>query len=315
MRARCIALTIGFLAVCGAVGGQDFLPGAPTFGPPPPVAPTLEGPSWGMPAPGLPSPSTSLAGPTASTPPTIPWASAAVAPAPCELGRESTWYTRIDYFHWNERVDGQDFVNEDGALFTLGRVRRVGPERFRFELFGGSIGYSGGVQYDDGSTEPLSSHTNYLGLRGECDLVYDPDWWPSTSLFVGVGSRFWFRDLPDAYTASGTFVWGYQETWWTIYPYLGLETRRQMHSGDIEWFASGRIGSTAITYEHVSFDDVVLYPRAGLSGQCEVGLRGPHLFLSAFSEAMMWRDSGIVRDVMQPRSRMVTVGLRAGISF
>jgi hypothetical protein len=29
----------------------------------------------------------------------------------------------------------------------------------------------------------------------------------------------------------------------------------------------------------------------------------------------MWRDSGIVRDVMQPRSRMVTVGLRAGISF
>jgi len=38
------------------------------------------------------------------------------------------------------RMDGQDFVNEDGPLVTLSYVRHIGLERFRVELFGGSVG-------------------------------------------------------------------------------------------------------------------------------------------------------------------------------
>ena len=38
---------------------------------------------------------------------------------------ESTWYTRIDYFHWNERFAGADFVNEDGPFWTLGYLFRL----------------------------------------------------------------------------------------------------------------------------------------------------------------------------------------------
>jgi hypothetical protein len=256
----------------------------------------------------------------APPPPVIPmptWAttpSARSAIAAPESLTESTWYTRIDYFHWNERLDGEDFVNEDGPLITLGYQRRIGPERFRGELFGGSVGYNGGVDYEDGTSEPLKSHTNYLGVRAEYDLLYEPDWSPAASFFVGVGSRFWFRDLPDDYTASGNLVWGYQETWWTIYPYLGVETRRTLDDG-FEFYISSRIGATVITYEHVTWDDVTLYPKPGLTGQLDLGVRGRHLSLSGFFEGMAWGESPIQRGSLQPASRMLTAGLRGSLSF
>ena len=52
-----------------------------------------------------------------------------------EVGRlaQASWYTRVEYFHWNERIAGQDFVNEGGALFTLGYSRQIGIERYRAE--------------------------------------------------------------------------------------------------------------------------------------------------------------------------------------
>ena len=39
---------------------------------------------------------------------------------------ESTWYTRVDYFNWNEHSTGSDDVNEYGTLLTFGYMRRVG---------------------------------------------------------------------------------------------------------------------------------------------------------------------------------------------
>lgn len=227
---------------------------------------------------------------------------------------ESSWYTREEYFHWNERFGGEDFVNEYGLMLTLGYVKRIGQERFRAELFGGTLDYVGGAQFNDGSTEPLWSKTGYLGVRGEYELLFEPDWLPRTSLLLGVGTRFWFRDLRDGVTPSGYDVTGYQETWWTIYPYLGVETRRSLQSGP-ELYSSARIGCTAITYEHVSWYDAVLYPKCGITGQAEVGLRGDHFFCAVFSEAMTWGESDVARGLLQPTSSFVTVGLKAGLSF
>ena len=286
-----ILLTIVAAAVCSRTAAQEF---------PADVSPLpVSADPWGtaeISAPVNPSP-------------------AVVCSQPVERLVESAWSGRIDYFHWNERLDGRDFVNEDGPLVTLSYVRRVGPERFRAELFGGSVGYGAEIEYRDGTTEPLSSHTNYMGLRGEYDLVYDPDWWPVASLLAGVGTRFWFRDLPDTTTASGERIWGYQETWWTVFPYVGLETRGAPDACDLEFFGSARIGATAITYEHVSWDDVTLYPKMGVMARLELGLRGPRLFLSGYFEAMTWGESDVVRDCWQPRSAMITVGLRSGFRF
>ncbi|MGQ9574143.1 MAG: hypothetical protein ACUVUC_02400 [Thermoguttaceae bacterium] len=227
---------------------------------------------------------------------------------------ESAWYARVDYFHWNERIEGADFVNEYGAVPTLGYMRRVGPERFRLELAGATVHYHGGGVFDDGTFEPMRSTTNYLGLRGEYDLLIEPPRWNHLSLLVGIGTRFWIRDLKDAYTIFGNPVIGYQETWWTIYPYLGLETRRHGREG-LELYGSGRIGLTPLSYERVTLFDVTLYPKTGITGQAEAGIRGPRFFVAAFFEAMTWGQSALVRDTLQPESRMLTTGLKTGFCF
>src|SRR4029453_4516123 len=65
----------------------------------------------------------------------------------------STWYTRIDYFHWSESMGGQAFVTENGPLATIGYLRQVGSERFRAEFFAGTVGYSGFAQFSNGDLE------------------------------------------------------------------------------------------------------------------------------------------------------------------
>jgi hypothetical protein len=162
----------------------------------------------------------------------------------------------------------------------------------------------------------LKSETRYLGVRGEYDLLLEPDCWPTMSFFVGIGTRFWIRDLPDGTTTLGHDVWGYQETWWTIYPYIGMEKRRTFNAEGFEFYASGRIGCTAVTYQFASFIDAApLYPRPDLTGQLECGLRGRHVFLAGYFESMAWGQSPVVRDTLQPYSRMYTIGLKTGLAF
>ncbi len=228
----------------------------------------------------------------------------------------STWYFRQDSFWWNERLDGTDFVNEYGPLSTLGYQRRSGIERFRVELFGGTVSYDGAAQYEDGSLEPyhLSNGTNYLGMRGEYDLLLEPAGWSRIRGVLGVGTRFWVRDLHDAITPTGNAVFGYQETWWTFYPYFGLETRDSTEPG-WKFFGSARFGITPLTYQHATYFDTTLYPRCGLTGQAELGIRFEKCSVSAFIEAMTWGESAEVRGSLQPDSQMVTVGGKLGYTF
>jgi hypothetical protein len=274
--------------------------------PPPPTPQPFASPGIAYQSPPIPT------APPASMAPVAP-----EAPAQCYVERqtESTWYARVDYFHWNESIRGENFVNEDGTLTSIGHVRRSGPERIRVELFGGTMHYDGCGQYTDGSTEPFSNgSTGYFGARAEGELLLEPEWWPRTTFFLGVGTRFWIRDLKDGYSDYGNPIWGYQETWWTIYPYLGMEKKHNLQN-DFEFYAAGRIGFTAATYQHVEVDDLSLYPKAGLISQLEGGVRGRRVFLSLFFETMNWGESDVVRDSVQPASRMLTLGIRTGLTF
>lgn len=240
-----------------------------------------------------------------------------ISPTPaadCDRLIESTLYTRVDYFHWNERIDGADFVNENGVLVTLGYLHRSGPERFRAEIFGDQVNYGAPFEDNNGDPDFIPSHTDYLGLRAEYELIYDPEVFPSLSLFGGLGTRFWLRNLPDAVSNNGVLIGGYEETWWTIYPYIGAETRRTMQK-DSELYGMGRIGVTAVTWERATINDVAIYPRPGVTGQLEGGLRGPHLFLAAFFEGMSWNQSRPAGGWLQPTSTMYTVGLKTGYTF
>ena len=67
-------------------------------------------------------------------------------PAAVDRIIESTWYFRQESFHWNERSGGADFVNEYGPISTLGYQHRNGIERYRIELFGGTVAYDGAAK-------------------------------------------------------------------------------------------------------------------------------------------------------------------------
>jgi hypothetical protein len=238
------------------------------------------------------------------------------SPTITEPFRESWWYTRIDYFHWNERADGADFVNEYGTLATLGYEHRVGQERYRGELFGATVKYVGSSQSGDPNIPDVGLHSNtkYLGFRLEYDLLFEPESLPQVSFFAGLGSRFWVRDMPDDLDDNGNPVQGYQETWWTIYPYIGIEKRRT-HEEGIEFYYSARFGCTPITYQRVEDFEITLYPQIGMTGKLEAGIRSRRFLLSAYFEGMSWNKSDVVRGSLQPASTLTTVGIQAGLSF
>jgi hypothetical protein len=239
-----------------------------------------------------------------------------ISPTLVEPLAESTWYFRQESFRWNERIESMDFVNEYGPLSTLGYTRRRGPERLRIELFGGTVAYDGGAQDEYGGYEPYhqSFGTNYLGWRGEYDLLIEPASWSRMRLLCGVGTRFWFRDLRGDVTPLGTQVIGYQETWWTFYPYIGLESKDYEGPG-LRPFGSIRVGVTPLTYQHATYFDTTVYPRCGLTGQMQLGVRYQKFSLSAFAEVMTWGASAIVDYSYQPESRMLTVGGQLGYTF
>jgi hypothetical protein len=270
-----------------------------------------------------PSPPLSQTAPVATTQPMI----VPAAPMPEALDAstnfarlaESTWYTRIDYFSWTERLDGANFAKENGVIPTLGYQRRSGPERWRVELFGSKVNYAADIAFDDGFVARDKSFTDYLGTRFEYEFMYEPHRWPRLSVFAGAGSRLWIRNLPDQEIDPQHVTIGYQETWWTFYPYMGIESRRT-NTQDPEFYWRGRAGLMAFTYEHLS-NDVTLYPRQGATAQVEVGVRGPVMFLGAYFEMMQWSQSATVQkfemnaEVLQPRSQMFLVGLKTGFSF
>jgi hypothetical protein len=312
--------------------GNDVYPLVPPSPPPPgqgfaqPGPAVAQPPASAWPPPGPEMGRTNNAGPQDWL--AVPDRTAAAPVVPCPMAVEkptdSTWYFRQDAFYWNERSGGVDFVNEYGPLSTLGYMHHAGIERFRLELFGGTVAYDGSAQYTEGSQvfdEPYhqSFGTSYLGFRGEYDLLIEPAAWSRVRGFVGIGTRFWIRDLKDAVTPSGVDVAGYQETWWTVYPYIGLETKDSPDPG-WQFFATTRIGFTPLTYQYATYFDTVAYPKCGLTGRIEAGMRFQKFSLSACAEIMTWAQSDIATDPygdisFQPDSRMITVGAQLSYTF
>lgn len=290
----------------------------------PPMGPAVWSPSGPV------SPSNSASSITAAGPSGSPAAvSPQIYPSPTAMPQiappsQASWYTRVEYFHWNERIAGTDFVNEDGALFTVGYSRRMGIERFRAELFGGAVNYQGFDQYQSTPTAatvniPLSSNTNYLGLRGEYEMVLAPASWEGrAALLIGVGTRFWIRDFPDSFDDQGNFVPSIQETWWTIYPYIGLETHCRLGT-ELDIYSESRIGTTAVTYQFSSTDTNPLWPQPGIMANTEIGLRGSRFFIAGRIEVMSWSPSSLVygenSGANQPNSVMFSAGGRMGFVF
>jgi len=190
-----------------------------------------------------------------------------------------------------------------------------------FELFGGTMSFSAALT-DTGTPDPFESSTSYIGLRSEYEHLWNVyDDWPT--VFLGIGTRAWVRDIRDATSQSGVDVAPGQQTWWTIYPYVGLEKKWLRPNGS-ELFFSGRLGATVLTYQRTQWpDDPAFYPRPGITGQVELGWRTPRFFVSGYFEAMSWQNSqdehlhnGSTTDYyFSPAAQMYTTGLKVGLCF
>jgi hypothetical protein len=282
------------------------------------VDPSYQPAAYAMPAPvtiePVPAPDPAAQYAAAVMPPllTVP-GERCPAPAPHAWLTESTIYTRLDFANWNETIGGENFVDENGLQFTLGYQHRFDRERVRAEMFTSNLTFNEEWQRSWG-TETAESTRKYLGARAELEILFEPETAPRVTFFVGLGTRFWVRDIPDEVTSANVPRFGYQETWWTFYPYIGIEKRRNL-AVDWEFYWMGRLGFEAITLEKVSVFDIALWPEPGLTTQVEGGFRGKHLFASAFFEVFDWADSAPVQGLVQPASSLITVGLRTGCNF
>ena len=243
-------------------------------------------------------------------------------------------YGRVDAFRWTESADN---VSESGALFTLGFQFGIDTNRFRLELFCGDVGYSDDFTTPQTGTTSASnsSDTTYIGTRMEFERAFKFDAVPSLSFIAGVGTRLWSRAVYESFAnVSNTPVTGYDEGWWTNYPYLGLETRRQP-GATFEWYASAHVGVTAFTLESFAVRDgsfmlvsspsgtiitqqdgasTSAYPKPGMTESVELGIRYKLFNIAFCFDGLAWAQSSTTPPY-QPATQMYQFGLKAGACF
>jgi hypothetical protein len=229
---------------------------------------------------------------------------------------ESAFYARLDYYHWTERYGGVNLLDERGPLYTVGYTLTGGEQRFRAELFTGVVQYQGSTFGGSGPSLLLDNHTTYYGGRVEYDLFFNCPNNPNGLMFIGLGTRVWHRSLPSVTLPGNIFVQGYGETWVTLYPYIGVETRHDPCK-TLEFYGRMRVGATAYTHNRagIPLDETVI-PRAGATALLEEGFRYRDFTATIWTEVFGFSQSHVnTQGYLQPMSTLLTVGAKAGYSF
>jgi hypothetical protein len=157
-----------------------------------------------------------------------------------------------------------------------------------------------------------------MGVRTEFELLWD---WnherlPPSNCYVGLGTRFWIRDIKDSEFIPGFFTVGHQENWVTLYPYVGMEKCWHSRTACMDFFLSGRVGATAWTYQScASLGGPVHYPAACPIGLVELGFTYENLITSVSFEAMTWARSAAVGGESQPPSQLYMTGVKIGLRY
>ncbi len=235
---------------------------------------------------------------------------------------ELSFYTRFDYLQWNTRENGVVLNSENGTLYTLGYLLCKDAERVRVELFAGTVPHNDTTADD----QPVHTSAEHIGGRIEYEYCWDIDFegLPPFVFFAGIGTRAWNRTVYNGITPSEEIWAGSGQTWWTIYPYFGLEKHWLCNNGN-DFYAAGRFGFTAFNYLYISDQPNVpaYYPQANITGQAELGWRRNHFFCSAYFEAMSWQKSldvhyhGDTTSTMHhyPSTQMYVTGLKFGLTY
>lgn len=245
-------------------------------------------------------------------------------PAAAVTLEELTPYFSPQYFTWQERINGQRLLKEEGPLFAVGaRVGAVTGSsvalRGRVELFGSEVGYRGQTQAPDPA--PIHTRVTYLGTKSEADLGYRVQaGLLALEPFGGLGYRYWLRDLQDTSTSDGTQVSGYTETWNLGYYRLGARVAGSFAGAKCMAEAGGkRPFHTGNTVDFAGSGTTTFRPKGRWSGFAEAAFRQGHLEAAVFYEGFRFAASDARMAAgtayFQPESSSDIFGLRLGWAF
>jgi hypothetical protein len=234
------------------------------------------------------------------------------------VATETDIYLKIENFTWKEFDDsGTQLLEESGPIFGLGfSVKSDYTTSALFvkgkgEIFGGSVDYDGQTQ----AGSPVKTDTDYIGFKGEGDLGLKYVVAEKSSLepFVGLGFRWWLRDIKSTST-----VIGYEETWRSFYARLGVRGN-MVFSDKMEAFAEGGLKLPIYTENEIDFFNVTLEPGNEASAFAEIGLKWTKFKASLFYEGMRFSKSDLVVSgafiYWQPESKADIYGLSVGWVF
>lgn len=212
---------------------------------------------------------------------TAAWSGSAIA-------GETQVYLKSGYFTWNEKINGSDFVKENGMMTAFGVARsdtlfgNVVLEEL-IEVWGGSLDYDG---HDVTNTTVLKSDTVYLGTREEftAGIKFPLGGNLSAGPLAGIGHKFWIRTRSN-------------EDWNAIYGKLGAAADYKAAAYGV--FVNGGVQIPIYTRSHVSlgaagFEDVVTNPKSKPSVFAEIGVRRAAWSIGVTYEEMNFAKSDSV---------------------
>jgi len=246
-------------------------------------------------------------------------------PAAAGALEEVTPYISAQRFTWQEYSGGRRLLKESGPLFSTGVVLGAVAKssftmRGKGELFGGEVGYRGETQAP--SSIPISTDVTYFGTRQELDLGYRVEAAKvRLEPFGGVGHRWWIRSLQDTTTAAGEPVFGYTESWQTLYGRLGARGRLILPGG-IRVAAEAGAKYPFYTGNSVDFSNsgvTTFHPGPKWSGFAETGISYRNLRLTLLYEGFRFSQSAEkqvqTNNFFQPESSSDIFGVSLGWAF
>ena len=228
---------------------------------------------------------------------------------------------RLQHFTWEE-FDAQDnrLLEESGliigGLYEGERFQGNFGSRIGFEVFGGSVNYDGQTQAGD----KTKTDTAYFGIAGSWDLV------PVTTLpsgshlkaYLGLGSRFWMRNIRHGTTESGETALGYTEYWTSFHGRLGVGADWPV-APDTELFTDLVLRIPIFAHNTVDLGNfgagsVTVEPDEQPAVTMRAGMRRQSLLVSVEYEALRFEASDPVRGLLQPRSEANLFSLIIGFT-
>lgn len=254
---------------------------------------------------------------------------AAQVHAESKLFRSARAYATAQSFVWEEFLNGDKLLKEDGPIIGIGGEIQLNlGESFIFigqaEFFGGDVDYDGSVQEADGTLTPTKSTTTYRGgsIAGKIGTPIALGKSAELIPHIGLGARIWERTLDTSYDDRYIGDNGYIEDWAMLHGTLGATISFPLGE-KFTGFATAELRLPLDTTETVDLsnvggdDDVDLEPEANLSFFAEAGIARGMFFASLYIETLDFDESDIDSSgqYLQPDSEATLIGGRAGVRF